>query len=79
VAVETAGADLLILNVTLADPANEAKDRNGNLVIREGLLSLVTEGPVAPEDFPDVIDANGGFVLGRLDVGASAMGAYSCC
>ena len=36
------------------------------------MLSLVTEGPVAADDFPDVVDANGGFVLGRLDVGAPA-------
>ena len=41
-------------------------------MIREGVLSLVTEGPVAADDFPDVVDANGGFVLGKLDVGAPA-------
>jgi phosphate-selective porin OprO/OprP len=69
---QDARADILILNATLADPAGVADDRSVNIVIRDGLLSLITEGPVAADDFPNVVDANSGFALGTLDVGSPA-------
>jgi phosphate-selective porin OprO/OprP len=59
---------LVVRNVTLTDPNGTASDVLVNLLIRDGELALVTEdNPSGKEDL--VLDADGAFLLGRLQTG----------
>jgi phosphate-selective porin OprO/OprP len=65
------GSVLLLRNVTLVDPA-AAEDKSVSLLIRDGLLEAVSEETIPREEGSEVIDADGGFVLGRLELGEAA-------
>jgi phosphate-selective porin OprO/OprP len=62
--------DILIRNVTLLDPGATAPDRMVSLLIRDGKLELITEDPIPAEGVDEVVNANAGFVIGSLEIGA---------
>ncbi len=63
---------LLIRNALLADPSGQGEDRTVNLLVRDSLLEVITEDPVPRSEADQVLDANGGFILGRLEIGEPA-------
>ena len=69
-ATGVASEDILVRNVTLMDPAGVSDDRVVSLLIRDNTLDLVTEDDVPVEQFEQVFDAAGGFVIGNLIIGA---------
>lgn len=62
--------DILVRNVTLIDPAGQAPDRLVNILIRDSVLEVITEDKVSSEEAQLVVDADGGFILGKLEVGS---------
>ena len=62
--------DILIRNVTLIDPATGAGDRVVNILVRAGKLEIITEDAIPGSEADLVEDADGGFVLGKLEVGS---------
>lgn len=64
------GSDILIRNVTLIDPTGKSEDRRVSILIRESKLEVITEDEVEATESQQVFDANGGFILGKLVVGA---------
>jgi phosphate-selective porin OprO and OprP len=62
--------DLLIRNATLMDPGGTSPDRMVSLLIRDGKLELITEDPIPAEGVDEVVNANAGFVIGSLEIGA---------
>ncbi|UCH46567.1 MAG: hypothetical protein JSU95_10590 [Betaproteobacteria bacterium] len=65
----TAEQSILIRNVTLVDPTGQAEDRLVNVLIRKGELEIITEDKIASSEAALVVNADGGFLLGRLVVG----------
>ena len=63
--------DLLIRNATLLDPTGDSSDRMVSLLIRDGKLEIITEDTIRGEDVDEVIDANAGFIIGNLEIGAA--------
>ena len=63
--------DVLIRNVTLIDPSAASDDRLVNILIKGGVLEVVTEDKISGEEAEQVVNANGGFIIGQLEVGAS--------
>jgi len=61
--------NILIRNVTLMDPAGKTPDRVVNILIRERKLDVITEDKISRDEAEQVINANGGFILGKLEVG----------
>ena len=61
--------DLLIRNVTLIDPAGQADDRRVNILVRQGKLEVITEDKISADEAELVVNADGGFVLGKLELG----------
>ena len=61
--------DILIRNVTLIDPTGQSEDRTVNILIRGRKLELITEDKVSSNEAGQVVDANGGFILGKLELG----------
>ena len=62
--------ELLIRNATLMDPGGTSPDRMVSLLIRDGELEIVTEDTIRGEDVDEVVDANSGFIIGNLEIGA---------
>ena len=62
--------DILIRNAMLLDPASAAPDRMVSLLVRNGELEIVTEDTIRGEDVDEVVDANSGFIIGNLEIGA---------
>jgi phosphate-selective porin OprO/OprP len=62
--------DILVRNVTLIDPTGKSEDRIVNILIRERRLDIITEDKISSEEAQQVVDADGGFLLGKLEVGA---------
>jgi phosphate-selective porin OprO/OprP len=62
--------DLLIRNATLMDPGGTSPDRMVSLLIRDGKLELITEDPIPGEGVGEVVNANAGFIMGNLEIGA---------
>jgi phosphate-selective porin OprO/OprP len=62
--------DILVRDVMLIDPAGNAEDRNVNILIRDGVLEVITEDKISRDEAQLVVDADSGFVLGRLELGA---------
>jgi len=62
--------NILLRNVTLVDPAGNAEDRTVNILIRDSKLEIVTEDKISHDEAKSVYNANGGFILGKLDVGS---------
>jgi phosphate-selective porin OprO/OprP len=62
--------DVLIRNATLLDPAGTGADRMVSLLVRNGKLELVTEDAISGEGVDEVVNANAGFIVGNLEIGA---------
>ena len=60
---------ILVRNVTLIDPARESEDRVVNILIRERKLDVVTEDKISRDEADQVVNANKGFIIGKLEVG----------
>jgi phosphate-selective porin OprO/OprP len=71
VAQDSRPQDLLVRNVTLIDPAGNADDRRVTILIRDGVLEVITEDRVPRGQAQLAVDGDGGFVLGRLELGAA--------
>jgi phosphate-selective porin OprO/OprP len=63
--------DVLIRNVTLIDPAGQATDRRVNILVRQGRLEVITEDKISADEAELVVNADGGFVLGKLELGVA--------
>ena len=64
----TAG-DILIRNVTLIDPTGKSEDRTVNILTRNHKLEIITEDKISANEVEQVVDAAGGFVVGKLEIG----------
>ena len=62
--------DILIRNATLLDPGSKVPDRMVSLLIRDGMLKIITEDRISGEVVDDVVNANAGFIIGNLEIGA---------
>lgn len=60
---------VLIRNVLLIDPNEQAEDRVVNILIREDKLEIITEDKISREEADLVVDADKGVVLGKLRLG----------
>jgi len=71
----TAGAQdigpgrVLIRNVTLIDPTGKTEDTIVNILIRDYKLELVTEDKISRDEADQVIDAQEGLIVGKLEIG----------
>lgn len=61
--------DILVRNVTLIDPTGQSEDRKVNILIRNHKLEVITEDKISSEEAQQVVNANGGFIVGRLEIG----------
>ena len=61
--------NILVRNVTLMDPTGKTADRIVNILIRDRKLDVVTEDKISQDEADRVINANLGFILGKLEVG----------
>jgi phosphate-selective porin OprO/OprP len=61
--------NILVRNVTLIDPARESEDKVVNILIRDRKLELVTEDKISRNEAQQVVNANGGFIVGKLNLG----------
>ena len=61
--------NILVRNVTLIDPARESEDKIVNILIRERKLDVVTEDKISHKEADQVVNANKGFIVGKLEVG----------
>jgi phosphate-selective porin OprO/OprP len=68
-AQEDGPQDILIRNVTLMDPTGKTEDRIVNILIRDRKLDVITEDRISRDEAELVINANRGYILGKLEVG----------
>ena len=61
--------DILIRNVKLIDPSGKVEDKVVNILITEGKLEVVTEDKISRDEADQIVNANGGFIVGKLEVG----------
>jgi phosphate-selective porin OprO/OprP len=62
--------DILIRNATLLDPGSKVPDRMVSLLISDGKLEIITEDRIPGEGVDEVVNANAGFIIGNLEIGA---------
>ena len=62
---------VLIRNATLLDPNSVVEDKIVNILIRKNKLELVTEDKISRDSVQMVVNANKGFILGKLELGES--------
>lgn len=65
----TGPENILLRNVTLMDPTGKTEDRVVNILIRGRKLEVITEDKVSRDEAEQIINANGGFIVGKLEVG----------
>jgi phosphate-selective porin OprO/OprP len=65
----TGPENILIRNVTLLDPTGKTEDRIVNILIRDRKLDVITEDKISGDEAEQIINANGGFIIGKLEVG----------
>jgi phosphate-selective porin OprO/OprP len=63
------GIIILINNVTLQNPANKKENSVANILIKDGLLELITQDNLNDDTIKIEIDAKKGFLLGNLELG----------
>ena len=63
---------IMIRNVTVIDQAGKSGDVVVSMVIDQKKLELVTQDKIAMTEADIAFDANGGFILGQLDIGIIA-------
>ena len=61
--------DILLRNVVLTDPTGRTPDRSVNILIRSQRLEVISEDKISRKEAQQVINANGGFIVGKLEVG----------
>jgi phosphate-selective porin OprO/OprP len=61
--------NILIRNVTLIDPSGKTGDRLVNILIKANELEVISEDKIASDEAEQVVDAGGGFVIGKLEIG----------
>jgi len=61
--------NILVRNVTLIDPSGKSEDRIVNILIRGRELEVVTEDKVSRNEAEQIVNANKGFVVGKLEIG----------
>ncbi len=71
-AEEISERDLVVRNVTIEGQAGYTGDVVVNIVIRDGKLDLLTKDKLHERDAGLVLDADGGFILGKLEIGQAA-------
>jgi phosphate-selective porin OprO/OprP len=62
------GDNIVVKNAVLSDPDDPANDQVVTLVVRKGELDLITADPVKDKNIPLVVNADRGFILGRLNL-----------
>ena len=62
---------VLIRNATLLDPGSAVEDKIVNILISQNKLELVTEDKISRDEASMVVNANRGFILGKLELGDS--------
>ena len=62
---------VLIRNATLLDPNGAVEDKTVNILISKNKLELVTEDKISRDEAQMVVNANKGFILGKLELGES--------
>jgi phosphate-selective porin OprO/OprP len=68
---ESQAENILIRNVALIDPARGAADRLVNILVRQGKLEVITEDKISADEAELVVNADGGFILGKLELGVA--------
>ncbi len=63
---------ILIRNATIIDQTNESEDVVVSILIEQKILELVSQDKIPLSEADITLDANGGFVLGKLEVGSPA-------
>ncbi len=71
-AQQTGVATIIVENVIIPDMADPEQDRLVNIIIKDGLLDIVTESGVPEEPGVPSYDAEKGVLLGKLTVGEPA-------
>jgi phosphate-selective porin OprO/OprP len=71
-ASDSAAETLLIRNVRLLESSGEGEPASVSILIRNKKLDVVTPDEISPDKAQRVIDAEGGFVIGKLQVGELA-------
>ena len=66
------GPNLLIKNVYIDNPEDEAPADLAHIRIRDGVLNLVSKDKIDADDGSRTLDASGGYLLGILSSGAPA-------
>jgi len=67
---QTIGAErVLIRNVIIFDPKGVTEDKVVNILLRENRLDIVTEDKISREEADMVVNANGGIIMGKLEIG----------
>ena len=65
----TGPENILIRNVTLIDPSGKTEDKIVNILLRERKLDVITEDKISRKEADQVVNANEGFIVGKLEVG----------
>ncbi len=65
-------ATIILENVVIPNMANPEEDRVVNLIIKDGLLDIVTESGIPDEPGVPAYDAENGVLIGRLTIGQPA-------
>jgi len=60
---------VLIRNVTLIDPTGKTEDTIVNILIRDHKLELITEDKISRDEADQVINAQRGVIVGKLEIG----------
>ena len=63
---------ILLRNVFLIDRKGAEETVHVNILLKNGLLDIITEDLIPLDQADQAYDANGGFVMGRLDLGQAA-------
>ncbi len=63
---------ILIRNVTVYDQSGKTEDVTVSILIKQKKLALVTQDKIALTEADISFDANGGYILGKLEVGSPA-------
>ena len=63
---------ILIRNVTVIDRTGETEDLRVSILIKQNNLELITIDKIDMSEVDIAFDANGGFILGKLEVGSLA-------
>jgi phosphate-selective porin OprO/OprP len=66
------GDSVIVRNAVLGDPENPENDQVVTLVVKNGELDLLTADPVSSKDTEFVVNASGGFILGKLNINEPA-------